>query len=297
MIPCRVSIVVPCYNAARYIDDAIASLRAQTYDALEILAVDDGSTDGTQACLERHAATDSRIRVFAQSNAGPSAARNTAIRRLTGEYICFLDADDAFLPHKVERQLRFLHEHPEIDLVFSDYYISDSHLNLIGLTVPRVQTTDTYEAFALRNPFPPLAPMFRRGLLDAAGEFDESLRMAEDWDFWLRCAKVGAFGYLPGPLAIYRSHEAQAHLSLDELFLAGKRVLRKHLFRDRAFYERALASWYAVHAKELWAASRRWDTARFLALSAMHKRIARVLQRLPGLSFLALGFLARQRIR
>ncbi len=276
----KVSIVMPCYNAAQYLDDAIHSLQAQTYDDFELLAVNDGSTDDTQSRLEKHAASDSRVRVFQQKNAGPSAARNTALRHVQGEFLGFLDADDVFLPDKIERQLSFLRQHPDVDLVYSDYYTGDAHLNLTGLTATRMTQTDLLEAVATKNKFPPLVPLLRRRLLDAVGEFDESLRMSEDWDYWIRCAKVGSFAYLPGPMVIYRTHEAQAHHHLDRMFQAGKNVLRKHFKADPPRYQRALAAWYALHAKARWNVARRFKTAEFLALSAFHAKLAVIAARL-----------------
>lgn len=280
MIPGRVSVVMPCYNAAKYVDDAIHSLRAQTYDNFEVLAVDDGSTDETLARLERQAFMDRRIRYFSQKNAGPSAARNTALRHVNGEYVCFLDADDVLLPEKIERQVQFLQQHPDVDLVYSDYYTGDADLNLTDLTTARhLQAADTLEAVALKNGFPPLVPLFRRKLMDAIGEWDESFRMTEDWDYWIRAAKAGKFAYLPGAMVIYRTHGAQAHHDLDNMFRAGKKVLKKHFASDRGRYERALASWYARHAKARWAVDRHYETAKFLAFAALHSRMAKLFGR------------------
>lgn len=283
MIPGRVSVVMPCYNAAQYLDDAINSLRAQTYSDFEVLAVDDGSTDETLARLDRQAVMDRRISYFKQTNAGPSAARNTALRHVNGEYVCYLDADDVFLPEKIERQLRYLQAHPNVDLVYSDYYTGDAGLSLTALTAVRFpQTDDMLEAVAIRNYFPPMVPLFRRKLMDAVGEWDESFRMTEDWDYWIRAAKLGTFAYLPGPMVIYRTHGAQAHHDLDNMFHAGKKVLKKHFQSDRARYERALASWYARHAKARWAADRHFETAKFLAFAALHGRFARVAAKFSG---------------
>jgi glycosyltransferase involved in cell wall biosynthesis len=280
MIPGKVSIVMPCYNAVKYLDDAINSLRTQTYGNLEILAVNDGSIDDTQAHLERHASSDSRVRIFSQRNAGPSAARNTALRQASGEYICFLDADDVFVPDKIERQVRFLAEHPDVDLVYSDYYTSDEELNLTALSATRIKYTNMVEAFAMRNWFPPLVPMFRSKLLAVVGEFDDSMRMAEDWDYWIRCAKVAVFAYLPGPMVIYRTHGAQCHNDADRMFMGGKRVLQKHFKSDKVLYQRALASWYQLNAKGRWNDERYVETAIFLARSAFHYKMAGAAARL-----------------
>lgn len=276
----KVSVIVPCYNATRFLDETIHSLRSQTYQNIEILAVNDGSTDETQAYLERHAASDSRVRHFTQNNSGPSAARNLGMRNATGDYVCFLDADDVYLPEKIERQAAFLTEHPGVDLVYSDYFTSDSELNLTGLTAVRLRQKDILEAIAMHNYFPPSVPMFRRTKMETVGGFDESLRMTEDWDYWIRWAKVGAFAYLPGATTIYRIHPVQVHKDLHNMFRAGKKVLRKHFKTDRARYQRALASWYEAHAKERWATDQRLKTGAFLAFSAFHKMISAAAQTL-----------------
>jgi len=278
----KVSVIMPCYNAAKYLDEAIDSLRRQTYQNLEILAVNDGSKDDTQARLEAQAARDSRVRVFAQPNAGPSAARNTAIRNVDGEYVCFLDADDVYLPDKIERQVQYLKDHPDIDLVYSDWYTGDEQLNLTALSAVRIPYSNMVEAFAIRNWFPPLVPLFRRGMLDAVGEFDEAFRMTEDWEYWIRCTRAGKFAYLPGPLVIYRTHGAQAHLQVTKMLIAGKRVLSKHFRSDRVLHQRALASWYEIHAKVRWAAGERMQTARMLAFAFLHSRMAGFAQHLGG---------------
>lgn len=275
-----VSVVVPCFNAAEFVDEAIESLRRQTYRELEIIAVNDGSTDDTQAHLDRQEASDPRVAVFAQKNAGPSAARNLGMRNVHGEYVCFLDGDDVYLPDKIERQVRFLDEHPDVDLVYSDYYTADAELNLTALTASRIPYVDMIEAFAMKNWVVVQAPLFRRKLMDTVGDFDESLRMAEDWDYWIRCAKAGSFAYLPGPMVIYRTHGTQAHHDIDRMFQGGKRVLRKHYKSNPPLYERALASWYARHAKAQWAADHRVRTGVCLAISAFHNKVAGALARL-----------------
>src|SRR5262249_19635472 len=160
-----------------------------------------------------------------------------------------LDADDVLLPEKIERQSTFLDRHPELDLVYSDYYTSDIELNLTALTAVRFPCKDALESIAMHNYFPPSIPMFRRSLIENAGGFDESLRMAEDWDFWLRCAKAGVFGYLPGATTIYREHPAQAHRDMPSMLRGGKAVLGKHFRSDRSRHHRALASWYEANAK------------------------------------------------
>jgi hypothetical protein len=111
--------------------------------------------------------------------------------------------------------------------------------------------------------------------MEAVGEFDESLRMAEDWDYWLRWAKAGVFAYLPGPWVIYRTHDAQVHRNIDRMFAAGKLVLKKHFKGDAPRHRRALASLCMLHAKARWSLSQPGKTGMLLASAAFHNKMAR----------------------
>jgi glycosyltransferase involved in cell wall biosynthesis len=268
-----VSIIVPCYNAEKYVDDAIGSLRAQTYEALDIIAVNDGSKDGTLRLLERHAAADSRVRILDQANRGLPGARNAALHTFRGDFVCFLDADDVFLPEKMQRQVEYLNAHPEIGVVYSDYYTGDAHLELTGLKISRMPAIDLMDAVATKNWFTPMAPLVRANIVRAVGDFDESLRAAEDWDYWIRCAQHAAFGYLSGAIGIYRTHPEQMHHDLNRMRVACLRVIEKHFRNHPRRYRRALATFYEAHAKSCWAARDTWRTGFYAALSMYHGKL------------------------
>jgi glycosyltransferase involved in cell wall biosynthesis len=269
-----VSVVVPCYNGAKFIDDAVWSIRKQTYPAIDIVVINDGSTDNTQDLLEKHAKLDPRVRVFSQYNRGLSAARNVGIKQAQGEYICFLDADDVMLPEKLERQVHFLANDPSADLVYSDYFIGDPDLNPVGLVAVRIPSTDLFDAYACKNWFAPMSPLMRSKLIERVGEFDEQLRASEDWDYWIRCAQAGKFAYLPGVLAIYRRHDAEMHKDHQRMFRSGKQVIVKHFRRNRKRYRFALASFYLVNAKYRWADRDHIKACFYLLLSELNSRIA-----------------------
>jgi glycosyltransferase involved in cell wall biosynthesis len=271
--PPLVSVVVPCYNAAAFVRDTLDSIQKQTYAPVEIVAINDGSTDNTLQILEAYASSDPRIRVVSQPNAGLPAARNSGIRQATGDLICFLDADDVFLPDKLARQVDYLMNNPAIDLVYSDYYIGDTDLSLIGLVAVRIPGGDLVDAYAAKNRFAPMVPLIRRSLIDRVGSFDESLRAAEDWDYWIRCAKAGRFGYLSGPVAIYRSHPSQMHNDGDRMFHGGRRVIDKHFRADGVRYRRALACFYWANAKCRITDSK-VRAALYLLASEYHSRLA-----------------------
>src|SRR5947207_2276441 len=122
-----VSVIIPTYNYARFIAEALASVQSQTYSNWEMIVVDDGSTDDTEAVVKRIAADERRISYLRQENAQQAAARNNGIRQAKGNYFQFLDADDLIEPQKLEQQVAFLQQHPEVDIAYSSVrYFSES---------------------------------------------------------------------------------------------------------------------------------------------------------------------------
>jgi glycosyltransferase involved in cell wall biosynthesis len=207
-MPPLVSVLIPVYNARRYVRDAIESVQAQTFEDWEAIVVDDGSADGGGLVAREMAANDKRVRVHEQENAGPAAARNAALRLASGEFVAFLDADDLWLPGKLERQLSFWRE----GLVYSDAYIIDSSgtRGRIGAHAPFARG-EVFETLVERNFVPTLTVLVPRQLVVDNGCFNESRRMlrCDDYDLWLRLAAAGIpFDYLPEPLASYRVHDA-----------------------------------------------------------------------------------------
>jgi glycosyltransferase involved in cell wall biosynthesis len=271
-----VTVVVPCFNTKKYVDEALLSIRNQTYTELDIIAVNDGSTDETPQLLDRHAECDPRVRVVHQPNRGLPGARNAGLRQARGEFVCFLDADDVMVPDKIEKQVQFLRDNPGIDLVYSDYFVGDGALGLIGLVAARLPEGNVLDAFSHKNWLAVMTPLVRRSLIENVGEFDETLRASEDWDYWIRCATAGTFGYLPGPLAIYRMYPTQMHNDGRRMFTAEKQVVNKHFRSDSGHYRPALAAFYERHAKYAWTAQRHLKAGLYLALSVYYSRTGSV---------------------
>ena len=201
-----VSVIIPSYNAARYVAEAVASALAQTYQPLEIILINDGSTDDTEEVLRPYVG---KIRYFYQPNRGLSATRNRAIALARGELIAFLDADDVWLPEKLARQVDCLTQNPRIGLVHTNYVklYADT-----GMRLPR-ENLDLpdgryYTRLVLGNVL-----RFRRlcsggNVLTSIGVFDEKIpqRTCEDYDLWLRLARHFEFAYIPEALMLYRRH-------------------------------------------------------------------------------------------
>lgn len=198
-----VSVIMPTFNSARFIGPAVETVLAQTYPHIELIVVNDGSTDETEAVLAPYS---HRIRLIQQTNQGASAARNTGIQAAQGTYITFLDADDLLKPDKIALQVAVLEARPDVGLVYSGWhYVREDDLQVVGEMRPR-QEGNVFADLILRRMFLiPGAVMVRRELFTQVGLFDVNLVVAEDTDLWIRLAYAGcAFAAVPLPLMQYR---------------------------------------------------------------------------------------------
>jgi glycosyltransferase involved in cell wall biosynthesis len=199
-----ISVVIPNYNHAHFLGDAIRSALAQTYTAVEIIVVDDGSTDDSRALVESFGA---RVRYLWQANRGLSGARNTGIMAAQGEYIALLDADDFWEPN----YLATVHALLAVDPTLGAVYTGQQFVNSQGeaLSQPSVATVgrdQLYDRLLDGEFFAPSAVLVRRSCFTTVGLFDESLRASEDWDMWLRVAHAYPFAGIAQPLLNYRVH-------------------------------------------------------------------------------------------
>lgn len=189
----RVSVIIPAYNAAAFIAETLQSVFAQTLTNFEVIVVNDGSPD--TANFERKLQPFlERITYLTQKNLGPSAARNTAIRAAHGEFLAFLDSDDCWLPDYLASQVKSFQEHPELDLVCSDtMFYGDPQLEgQTFFSCCRLQGPVTFGGMLIENPLTTSCVVARTRVVLDAGLFDETLRVAEDYDLWLRIAATGA---------------------------------------------------------------------------------------------------------
>lgn len=209
-----VSVILPAYNARAYIAQAVASVLTQDYANLELLVVDDGSTDGT---AEHPALQDERIRILQQTNAGPAAARNLGLAQAKGDLIAFIDADDLWLPGKLTTQVSYLQTHPDVSIVFGGFQrwepAADGHFVMPTVTaapgVPHGLTQPSgwiYTDLLLDSVVHIITAMVRREVFDAVGHFDTQLPTGEDYDFWLRVSRLFQIHQLARTLACYRIH-------------------------------------------------------------------------------------------
>jgi len=239
----RVSVVIPAYNAERFLAQAVGSVLGQTYRDLEVIVIDDGSTDATSSVVDSYAG---RIRYQRQANAGVSAARNAGFRLAAGEFVAFLDADDLWEPTKLERQIALLDTRPGNGLCFSAFHRVDGNLRVIQ-TVPAVDYPDFCQALLLHSCVVTMPTVVMRSeLFAASGGFDVRLSQCADWDLWLRLSLRTTFVSLKEPLASYRTWPGNMSSSIRLLERDTFAVLDK-FFAETETYRHLKARAYSNH--------------------------------------------------
>lgn len=221
----KVTVVIPTYNAARYLAEAVESALNQTYADREVLVVDDGSTDRTPFLLEQYG---SAIRTIRKPNGGTPSALNEGIRQARGEWIAWLSADDAFLPEKLAKQMAYAEAHPECALIYTNWFVVDGRGKTVShLASPTFRSrADQVEKLLRGCVINGSTTLVRREVYLRAGLFDESLPQAHDWDMWLRLARDYRFGHVAEPLVRYRWHGENMSARPDALAY-NERVLQK----------------------------------------------------------------------
>ena len=202
----RVSAIITAYNSERFINDAIASVMAQTRPIDELVVIDDGSTDDTAKVVSFY--FEKGIRYIWQPNRGDSTAKNRGIQETTGEYIAFLDADDIWLEDKTKQQMDFLLSHPDIALVSGAEWWWDVARNKCHLKVqsPKKESAIRREILIGNCIGNPSQVIMRRSVLKEVGLFDPCVRWGEDWELWIRVASQYKVAILPEPVIVYRWH-------------------------------------------------------------------------------------------
>jgi glycosyltransferase involved in cell wall biosynthesis len=208
----RVTVVVPAFNAAGFIEAALQSVRSQRYQDFEVIVVDDKSADDTVARVERIAGIDSRVSLMRHdTNSGrPAVARNTGIAAARGEFIAFLDADDVWLPWKLQDQVTILSRHGDLVLVYSMFQsIGRLRRSDIAYGVKPLPFRAAVSRADLEreNVIPCSSVVVRKDAVDAAGGFDVDPQLAavEDYDLWLRLSARGGIGLIPRIHGLYRA--------------------------------------------------------------------------------------------
>lgn len=278
----NVTVVIPTFNACLWLAETLHSVIAQTLDRLEIIVVDNGSTDGTAAMVKQHFPS---IILIEQKNAGVSKARNAGLAQASAPMVCFLDQDDLWHPSQLQRQRDCLIHHADAVAVATPYWFwqPDIHGQYphidwppdpgVGAMVPGYDSW-TYHLFLLDCWALTSATMLRTAWLQAAGGFDETLPYSEDWEMWLRLSRQRPFLQLAWPPVKYRQHAVQgsrkvrcrdyrtelltATVSIHGLCSANGQCL------DRRAFRRQLASYRMEFGYHLLQAGHRIPAARAL---------------------------------
>ena len=209
-----ISAVIPAFNAESFLADAIDSVLTQTHPCIECIVIDDGSTDGTAEIARSYGEA---VRYVQKPNGGDASARNAGARLANSEFVAFLDADDVWLPRKIEYQAELLEEDPELALVYSGVHVVDKDLNVIGRINPAGGKRAFRNTLLLETPYITgvgSTAVFRLSAFVEAGGFDERLRAAADWALACRVAAAHPVKPVRLPLALYRQHGPQVHSNL-----------------------------------------------------------------------------------
>lgn len=229
----KVSVIIPAYNASSFIGQAIDSILGQTYQDIEIIVVDDGSADATKDIVAQYG---DRVTYIYQENQGHAISRNVGMKNSMGEYCAFLDADDQWLPEKIERQVKVLNERPEVGIVHCDIKKVDADGNFI----PKYKENEKYKTGDI---FPYLltrkghiatsSAIFRRECVEKLGGFDETVREfgSEDREFWLRICKHYKVVHVEDPLVVYRhlTKSLSRSRKLDNIIKGRRWAINKSL--------------------------------------------------------------------
>jgi hypothetical protein len=244
-----VSVIIPTYNRAKYIRDAIDSALKQTRPPDEILVIDDGSTDDTPQILAEYGAP---VRVIRQRNRGRSAARNVGLDEARGDAIMFLDSDDLLLPTNLEQCVQAMTANPRVGVVYTDALIVDANGQAVEVytgAMPGPRPSGMVLGELSRRCFLTVSSLARRTAVGKT-RFDQSMSYAEDYDFWRRLAGHWEFQYVDAPLMCYRYHELMTvHTGLVETLRAElevqHRIMRTPEFAALPAVERART--YCAH--------------------------------------------------
>ena len=204
-----VSVIIPTYNRVDYLKIALKSVLEQTNKNIEVIVVDDGSTDKTSDVVMSF--NDTRVKYFCQEHSGfPAVGRNLGMQKAIGKYIAFLDDDDMWFHKKLEKQVEYLHKHPEYFLVYSNGWIIDEE-GVQGelLLKPKfIREGDIFLELTKRNFILQSSVLMKKEVFNNIGFFTEnpSIRAAEDYEYWLRVALQYKIGFVKEPLVMYRIH-------------------------------------------------------------------------------------------
>lgn len=249
----RVSVVIPTFQGATRITDAIERLHLQTFQDFEVIVINDGSTDETSMLVQQLARADSRIRLIEQQNQGIGAARNAGIAAARGDLIAFLDDDDLWHPRKLELQLARFDSEPEASVITCYSALVDSSGILLGWRWGGTDEGDIYRTMLEWDVVSGgSVALVTREALEQCGGFDVSVPHRADWDLWIRLSRSHRFASVPRVLVGYTRREGSVSSDYESMITDGKSVLRKAREEDIHISDGDFA---AYAARDLFAAA------------------------------------------
>ena len=241
----RVTVIIPCYNRERFIRETVDSTLSQTYSNIDIVVIDDGSSDGSRKILEDYVKQLRILEHPGKTNKGQSASINLAITSTDSEYIAILDSDDVWLPNKIEAQVEVLENDRDVGLVYTNGFVIDhAGTKLYELINDNRVDAGNPEKILLEYYIgPPSSWLLRRSVFGIAGGFDESMRSAQDHDMAIRLAEVTKLAYIEEPLWYYRRHSnTQSWKHTKRRWKTGFKILKKarnrHRYHSNVFLKR-----------------------------------------------------------
>ncbi|MDQ3929530.1 MAG: glycosyltransferase [Chloroflexota bacterium] len=244
-----VSAVITTYNYGRFISRAIESVLAQTLQPDEIIMVDDGSTDDTAQVVARYA--DRGLRYVYKANGGGSSARNAGILASHCELIAFLDADDVWLPHKLERQVEQMVRHPNLGLVSgSEWQVDERGEHPYLVARQPLEAAGVYKQMLVENFIGNTSlALVRRSVFDKVGMFDEKVPLGHDWDMWLRIARAYPISILEEPLIYYTRHSGSLSAGkIEQRYRSNREFHRRYIGQLPSAWDRV---WISMAAQSM----------------------------------------------
>lgn len=223
----KVSVVITCYNYGQYIKEAIDSVLAQTWKDYEIIVIDDGSSDNTRLIISQYC-NNENIHYIYQDNLGASSARNRGLAESKGNIVAFLDADDIWMPEKLELQLQSFNKN-EIGVVYTRRYWIDPSGIVFGGNERTLRRGNVLDYIFVDNFICFSSSAVRKDLLEVVGGFDENLVMGMDYDLWVRLAALCQFDYVDRPLVKYRTGHANLSRNTIKRYECAEKIMRKNL--------------------------------------------------------------------
>lgn len=223
----EISVILPVYNAAPYVVKAVQSMLRQSFTNFELLLINDGSTDDTDAIIKAHCLADARVRYISRENKGLIATLNEGIRLSLGRYIARMDADDISEPERLALQYQYLTSHPDVAAVGCAYQLMDEQENIINIRKPPRYNWLIKPLFLFGSPFAHPSMMLNKGLIGQHLHYNDAYQYAEDYELWLRLSLRFKLANLAKPLLKYR--------------VLNTSVSRKYATEQRASAARALA--------------------------------------------------------